>query len=260
MQKFNPPNETEYTEYLNDSSHAEWYDKASNNLERIQKKIDDESDSIELAKQFVPFCKRLQSIADDVVGKWAFLEPGTEVNFGDKTTKLQNPMILYGLSLNLCTRIVLPENGGFAKNLVGKDGKVVEVSFNDMYYLDRIKFSAIMLTNKVARIIPAIIYDDYMFCSKGYKLGPSLTLTEMIDTILEKEDRYNRVYHIIKDMTTDGAKEKCEEFLRANKDRLLGTLGNDRENIIKGYDYITENIGTVLFDGEKVMKLYGSYG
>ena len=257
MQKFNPPNETEYTEYLNDSS---LYDKASNNLDRIQKKISDESDSIELAKQFAPFCKRLQSIADDVVGKWAFLEPGTEVNFGDKTTKLKNPMILYGLSLDLCTRIALPENDGIAKNLVGKDGKVVELSFNDVYYLDTIKFSAIMLTNKVARIIPAVIYDGYMFCSKGYKWGASMTLTEMIDTILEKEDRYNRVYHIIKDMKTDDAKEKCEEFLRANKDRLLGTLGNDRENIIKGYDYITENIGTLLFDGEKVAKLYGSYG
>jgi hypothetical protein len=260
MQKFNPPSEAEYTEYLNDSSNAELYDRASNNLERIREKISDESDAIAIAKQFVPFCKRLQSIADDVVGKWTFLEPGTEVNFGDKMTKLHNPMILYGLSLDLWTRIYLPENNGFTKTLVGKDGKVVELSFNDMYYLDRIKFSAIMLTNKTARIIPAVIYDDYMFCSMGYKCEPSLTLPEMIDMTLEKEDRYNRVYHIIKDMTAGDAKEKCDEFLRANKDRILGTLGNDRENIIKGYDYITENIGTILFDGEKVMKLYGSYG
>lgn len=260
MQKFNPPSETEYTEYLNDSNNAELYDRASNNLDRIRKKIDDESDSIALAKQFAPFCKRLQSIADDAVGKWAFLEPGTEVNFGDEMTKLHNPMILYGLSLDLRTRIYLPENGGDKKTLVGNDGKLVELSFNDMYYLDKIQFSAIMLTNKTARIIPAVIYDDYMFCATGYKCGPSLTLTEMIDMTLEKEDRYNRVYHIIKDMKTDDAKEKCEEFLRANKDRLLGTLGNDRENIIKGYDYITENIGTILFDGEKVRKLYGTYG
>ena len=141
----------------------------------------------------------------------------------------------------------------------GNDGKVVELSFNDMFYLDRIQFSAIMLTNKTAMIIPAIIYDDYLFGSMGYKCGSPLTLTEMIDMTLEKEDRYNRVYHIIKDMKTDDAKEKCEEFLRDNKDRLLGTLGNDRENIIKGYDYITENIGTIPFDGEKVRKLYGTY-
>lgn len=254
MQKFNPPNKQDYIEYLTlkESKRKDLYDKAELRLSRIQDKIDKESAAIIFAKQIVPFREKLQFIADAVVGKWAFLEPGTTVNFGEKPTTLKNPMILYGLSLKLTHRIALPGEDGWSKNLVGKDGKIVDLAFGDMRFLSRIRFDTIMLTNKVARIIPSVIYDEYM-------QRPKEPLVNAIDLTLTKDDSFNRCYHIIKDMTTADAKEKCTELLKANKDRLLGTLGNDREKIIKAYDYITENIGTDKFDGETVMKLFGVY-
>ena len=250
MNRINPPDEKIYMEFLGkkESERDGLYERASKKHEKIQDKISDESDSIRLAKQYQPFRDRLQAIADSFMGKWVFIEPGTEVVFDDKPIKHDHPIIMYGMSMTCRTRFD-------RKDLVNKDGKIIDLSFSDMYYLDSIQLDAVLMMGKdatTAKVLPSIIYDDYHLPNSG-------DLVKDINNNLVEFDRYNRIYHIISNLSREDSKAKCAEYLRGKRDAVLENLKTERDNIIKGYDYITDHIGTCLFDNEEVRKLYGSY-
>ena len=224
------------------------YERASKKHEKIHDKINDEDDSIRLAKQYQPFRDRLQAIADSFMGKWVFIEPGTEVMFDDKPIKHDHPIIMYGMSMACRTRFD-------RKDLVNKDGKIIDLSFSDMYYLDSIQLDAVVMMGKDAmnaKVLPSIIYDDYYLSITG-------DLVKDINNNLVEFDRYNRIYHIISNLSREDSKAKCTEYLRGKRDAVLEKLKTERDNIIKGYDYITDYIGTCIFDNEEVRKFYGSY-
>lgn len=250
MNKFNPPDEKIYMEFLSkkESERNALYERACKKHEKIQDKISDESDSIKLAKQYQPLRDRLQAIADSFMGKWVFIEPGTEVVFDDKPIKHDHPIIMYGMSMTYRTRFDM-------KDLVNKDGKIIDLSFSDLYYLDLIKLDAVVMMGKdgmAAKVLPSFIYADFEMSNSG-------DLVKDINTNLVEFDRYNRIYHLISNLSREDSKTKCAEYLRGKRDTVLEKLKTDRDNIIKGYDYITDYIGTCIFDNEEVRKLYGSY-
>lgn len=250
MKRINPPDEKIYMEFLGkkESERDDLYERASKKHEKIQDKINDESDSIKLAKQYQPFRDRLQAIADSFMGKWVFIEPGTEVVFDDKPMKHDHPIIMYGMSMTCRTRFD-------RKDLVNKDGKIIDLSFSDLYYLDLIQLDAVVMMGKdamTAKVLPSIIYDNFYMSNSG-------DLVKDINNNLVEFDRYNRIYHLISNLSRDDSKAKCAEYLRGKRDAVLEKLKTDRENIIKGYDYITDYIGTCIFENEEVQKLYGTY-
>lgn len=224
------------------------YEQAREKHDKIQHKISDESDSIRLAKQCQPFRDRLQEIADSFIGKWVFIEPGTEVAFDDKPIKNAHPIIMYGMSMTYRTRFDV-------KDLVNKDGKIIDLSFSDLYYLDLIKLDAVVMMGKdgmTAKVLPSIIYDNFY-------LSNSDDLVKNLNNNLVGFERFNRIYHLIRNLSREDSKAKCAEYLRGKRDAVLEKLKTDRENIIKGYDYITDYIGTIIFENEEVQKLYGTY-
>ncbi len=250
MNRINPPDEKIYMEFLGkkESDRDALYERASKKHEKIQQRMSDESDSIKLAKQHQPFRDRLQAIADSFMGKWVFIEPGTEVVFDDKPIKHDHPIIMYGMSMECRTRFD-------RKDLVNKDGKIIDLSFSDMYYLEAIQLDAVVMMGKDAKnakVLPSLIYNDYYLSNSG-------DLVKDINTNLVEFGRYNRIYHLISNLSREDSKAKCIEYLRGKRDTVLEKLKTDRDNIIKGYDYITDYIGTCIFDNEEVRKLYGSY-
>ena len=250
MKRINPPDEKLYLEFLGkkESDRKDLYEQAREKHEKIQHKISDESESIKLAKQCQPFRDRLQAIADSFMGKWVFIEPGTEVAFEDKPIKNDYPIIMYGMSMTYRTRFDV-------KDPVNKDGKIIDLSFSDLYYLDLIQLDAVVMMGKdamTAKVLPSIIYSDYYMSNSG-------DLVKDINNNLVEFDRYNRIYHLISNLSREDSKEKCAEYLRGKRDAVLEKLKTDRENIIKGYDYITDYIGTCIFENEEVRKLYGTY-
>ena len=250
MNRINPPDEKMYLEFLGkkESDRKDLYEQAREKHDKIQHKISDESDSIRLAKQCQPFRDRLQEIADSFIGKWVFIEPGTEVAFDDKPIKNAHPIIMYGMSMTYRTRFDV-------KDLVNKDGKIIDLSFSDLYYLDLIQLDAVVMMGNdamTAKVLPSIIYSDYYMSNSG-------DLVKDINNNLVEFDRYNRIYHLISNLSREDSKAKCAEYLRGKRDAVLEKLKTDRENIIKGYDYITDYIGTCIFENEEVQKLYGTY-
>ena len=250
MNRINPPDEKMYLEFLGkkESDRKDLYEQARAKHDKIQHKISDESDSIRLAKQCQPFRDRLQDIADSFIGKWVFIEPGTEVAFEEKPIKNDHPIIMYGMSMTYRTRFDV-------KDLVNKDGKIINLSFSDLYYLDLIKLDAVVMMGKdgmTAKVLPSIIYADFEMSNSG-------DLVKDINNNLVEFDRYNRIYHLISNLSREDSKAKCTEYLRGKRDAVLEKLKTDRENIIKGYDYITDYIGTSIFENEEVQKLYGTY-
>ena len=250
MNRINPPDEKIYMEFLGkkESERDGLYERASKKHEKIQDRINGESDPIKLAKQYQPFRDRLQAIADSFMGKWVFIEPGTEVVFDDKPIKHDHPIIMYGMSMTYRTRFD-------GKDLVNKDDKIIDLSFSDMYYLEAIQLDAVVMMGKDAmnaKVLPSLIYNDYYLSNSG-------DLVKDINTNLVEFGRYNRIYHLISNLSREDSKAKCIEYLRGKRDTVLEKLKTDRDNIIKGYDYITDYIGTCIFDNEEVRKLYGSY-
>ena len=250
MNRINPPDEKIYMEFLGkkESDRKDLYEQAREKHDKIQHKISDESDSIRLAKQCQPFRDRLQEIADSFIGKWVFIEPGTEVAFGEEPIKHDHPIIMYGMSMTYRTRFDV-------KDLVNKDGKIIDLSFSDLYYLDLIKLDAVVMMGKdgmTAKVLPSLIYNDYYLSNTG-------DFVKDINTNLVEFGRYNRIYHLISNLSREDSKAKCAEYLRGKRNTILEKLKTDRDNIIKGYDYITDHIGTCIFDNEEVRKLYGTY-
>ena len=250
MNRINPPDEKMYMEFLvkKETDRKCLYEQAREKHDKIQHKISDESDSIRLAKQCQPFRDRLQEIADSFIGKWVFIEPGTEVAFDDKPIKNAHPIIMYGMSMTYRTRFDV-------KDLVNKDGKIIDLSFSDLYYLDLIKLDAVVMMGKdgmTAKVLPSIIYDNFY-------LSNSDDLVKNLNNNLVGFERFNRIYHLISNLSREDSKAKCAEYLRGKRDAVLEKLKTDRENIIKGYDYITDYIGTIIFENEEVQKLYGTY-
>ena len=250
MNRINPPDEKMYMEFLvkKETDRKCLYEQAREKHDKIQHKISDESDSIRLAKQCQPFRDRLQEIADSFIGKWVFIEPGTEVAFDDKPIKNDHPIIMYGMSMTYRTRFDV-------KDLVNKDGKIIDLSFSDLYYLDLIKLDAVVMMGKdgmTAKVLPSIIYDNFY-------LSNSDDLVKNLNNNLVGFERFNRIYHLISNLSREDSKAKCAEYLRGKRDAVLEKLKTDRENIIKGYDYITDYIGTIIFENEEVQKLYGTY-
>lgn len=250
MNRINPPDEKLYREFLGtkESDRKDLYEQASEKHDKIQHKISDESDSIRLAKQCQPFRDRLQAIADSFIGKWVFVEPGTEVVYDDKPIKNDHPIIMYGMSMTYRTRFDV-------KDPVNKDGKIIDLSFSDLYGLDSIKLDAFVMMGKDAmttKVLSGSIYDNYYLSNSG-------DLVKDININLTAFERCNRIYHLISNMSRQDSKAKCAEYLRGKRDVVLERLKTDRENIIKGYDYITDYIGTCIFENEEVRKLYGTY-
>lgn len=250
MNRINPPDEKLYLEFLGkkESDRKDPYEQAREKHDKIQHKISDESDSIRLAKQCQPFRDRLQEIADSFIGKWVFIKPGTEVAFDEKPIKNKHPTIMYGMSMTYRTRFDV-------KDPVNKDGKIIDLSFSDLYYLDSIRLDAVvMMGNDVmpVKVLPSIIYDYYYMSNSG-------DLVKDINNALIAFERFNRIYHLISNLSKEDSKAKCAEYLRGKRDAVLEKLKTDRENIIKGYDYITDYIGTCIFENEEVQKLYGTY-
>lgn len=256
MNRINPPDEKLYMEFLGktESDRKDLYEQAGEKHNKIQQKISDESDSITLAKQYQPFRDRLQAIADSFIGKWAFIEPSTEVAFDDKPIKNNHPIIMYGMSMTYHTRFGLTDLGN-KKDLVNKDGKIIDISFSDLYSLDSIRLDAVVVMGKdamTAKVLPGIIYDNFNLSNTG-------DFAKDINNNLVEFARYNRIYHLISNMSGEDSKAKCAEYLRGKRDAVLEKLKTDRDNIIKGYDYITDYIGTCTFENEEVRKLYGNY-
>ncbi len=250
MNRINPPDEKLYMEFLGktESDRKDLYEHAREKHDKIQHKISDESDSIRLAKQYQPFRDRLQDIADSFIGKWVFIEPGTEVALEDKPIKNDHHIIMYGMSMTYRTRFDV-------KDLVNKDGKIIDLSFSDLYYLDWIRLDAVVMMGKdamTAKVLPSIIYGNYDMSNSG-------DLVKDINNNLVEFEQYNRIYQLISNLSRDDSKVKCAEYLRDKRDAVLEKLKTDRENIIKGYDYITDYIGTCIFENEEVRKLYGTY-
>ena len=250
MKRINPPDEKLYLEFLGkkESDRKDLYEQAREKHEKLQHKLGDESESIKLAKQCQPFRDRLQAIADSFIGKWAFIEPGTEVAFDEKPIKNDYPIIMYGMSMTYRTRFDV-------KDPVNKDGKIIDLSFSDLYGLESIRLEAVIIMGKdamTAKVLPSIIYDNYYLSHLG-------DLVKDINNNLVEFDRFNRIYHLISNLSREDSKAKCTEYLRGKRDAILEKLKTDRENIIKGYDYITDYIGTCIFENEEVRKLYGTY-
>ena len=252
MERINPPSEKEYMEYLGikDSKRKQVCEQARERVDELRKRINSERDSINMARQYEPFRKKLQEVADSFIGKWVFIEKGEDVTFGEEPTVASKPIILYGMSMTMSTRIAF--DGEFDKSLVDKDGKIIDLSFRDLYCLDRIKLDVIMLRDKMGRVLPNLIYNSY-YMSQNHDLAANISEN------LSEVTGYNRLYHTIKNLASDEAKTKSIEFLRANKETIMGGMEDDRAKIIKAYDYITEYAGTLLFDGNEVLKLFGSY-
>lgn len=252
MERINPPSEKEYMEYLGiqDSKRKKLCEKVQDRVDKLRERINWERDSISLARQYEPFRKKLREVADSFIGKWVFIEKGENVTFVEEPTVASKPIILYGMSMTMSTRIAF--DGKFEKSLVDKDGKIIDLSFRDMYLLDRIQLDVIMLRGKMARVIPNVIYNDYYLSQRA-------NLVENISENLSEVTGWNRLYHTIRNLASDEAKTKSIEFLRANKETIMGGMEDDRAKIIKAYDYITEYAGTLLFDGNEVLKLFGSY-
>ena len=252
MDKFNPPSEQEFMDYLGmkESKRKELHEKTDKEYDRLSDQIHFASAPITLARQYAPFRKRLQEAADVFLGKWLYLEPGTEVQLGDEPSVLTKPLILYGKSMTMRTRCAI--DGNFYKDLVGKDGKIVELSFKEMLLMDQIRLEAVTLRDTIASVIPCILFTDFGLDSDAHRL-------KLLEHYMDTPDPYSRVFHVFRKFQDARGKEKCVEYLRANKDRILDTLNTDRENIIKAYDYITENIGSDKFDGEEVQRLFRIY-
>ena len=100
--------------------------------------------------------------------------------------------------------------------------------------------------------VESILFTDFGLDSDAHRL-------KLLEHYMDTPDPYSRVFHVFRKFQDVRGKEKCVEYLRANKDRILDTLTTDRENIIKAYDYITENIGSPKFDGEEVQRLFRIY-
>lgn len=252
MERINPPSEKEYMEYLGiqDSKRKKLCEKVQDRVDKLRERINGERNSINLARQYEPFRKKLQEVADSFIGKWVFIEKGENVTFVEEPTVASKPIILYGMSMSMTTRIAV--DGELGKELVDKDGKVIDLSFRDMYLLDRIQLDVIMLRGKMARVIPNVIYNDYYLSQRA-------NLVENITENLSEVTGWNRMYHTVRNLASDEAKTKSIEFLRVNKENIMGSMEDDRAKIIKAYDYITEYAGTLLFDGNEVLKLFGSY-
>ena len=252
MDKFNPPSEQEFMDYLGmkESKRRELQDKTDKEYDRLSHEIHLASAPITLARQYAPFRKRLQEAADIFLGKWLYLEPGTEIQLADTPTVLTKPFILYGKSMKMRTRCAI--DGNFYKDLVGKDGKIVDLSFDDMWLMDQVLLEAVALRDTIVNVIPGAIFSDIGLDSNDHRLMA-------LEHYMDKPDPYSRIFHVFKKFQDTNGKEKCVEYLRANKDRILETLKTDRENIIKAYDYITENIGSPKFDGEEAKRLFRIY-
>jgi hypothetical protein len=252
MDKFNKPSEQEFMDYLGmkESKRKELQDRADKESERLDHEAYVASDPIALARQYAPFRKKLQEAADVFLGKWLYLEPGTEVQLEDEPSVLTKPLILYGKSMTMRTRCAI--GGTFYKDLVGKDGKVVELSFDEMRLMDQIRLEVVILRDTIVNVVPNILFTDI-------GLDSLANMTKMLDYHVDRNDPYSRLFHVFKKFQDARGKEKCIEYLRANKERILDTLKTGREDIIKAYDYITENIGSDKFDGEEVQRLFRIY-
>lgn len=252
MDKFNQPSEQEFMDFLGmkESKRKELQDRADKESERLDHEIYVASDPITLARQYAPFRKKLQDAADVFLGKWLYLEPGTEVQLGDEPSVLTKPLILYGKSMTMRTRCAI--DGTFCKDLVGKDGKIAELSLDEMRLMDQIRLDVVILRDTIVNVVPNILFTDV-------GLGSLDNMVKMLDYHLDRNDPYSRIFHVFKKFQDARGKEKCIEYLRANKERILDTLKTGREDIIKAYDYITENIGSDKFDGEEVKRLFHDY-
>lgn len=252
MDKFNPPSEQEFMDFLGmkESKRKKLQDMADKEYERLYHEAYVASDPITLARQYAPFRKKLQDAADVFLGKWLYLEPGTEVQLGDEPSVLTKPLILYGKSMTMRTRCAI--DGTFCKDLVGKNGKIVELSFDEMRLMDQIRLDAVILRDTIVNVVPNILFTDI-------GLDSLKNIVKMLDYHLDRNDPYSRIFHVFKKFQDARGKEKCIEYLRANKERILDTLNTGREDIIRAYDYITENIGSDKFDGEEVKRLFHYY-
>lgn len=252
MDKINKPSEQDFMDYLGmkESKRKELQDRADKESERLDHEAYVASVPITLARQYVPFRKKLQDAADIFLGKWLYLEPGTEVQLGDEPSVLTKPLILYGKSMIMRTRCAI--DGNFYKDLVGKDGKIVELSLDEMRLMDQIRLETVILRDTIVNVVPNILFTDI-------GLGSLEHMVKMLDYHMDRNDPYSRMFHVFKKFQDARGKEKCVEYLRANKDRILDTLKTGREDIIKAYDYITENIGSDKFDGEEVKRLFHNY-
>lgn len=252
MDKINKPSEQDFMDYLGmkESKRKELHDRADKESERLDHEAYVASVPITLARQYVPFRKKLQDAADIFLGKWLYLEPGTEVQLGDEPSVLTKPLILYGKSMIMRTRCAI--DGNFYKDLVGKDGKIVELSLDEMRLMDQIRLETVILRDTIVNVVPNILFTDI-------GLGSLEHMVKMLDYHMDRNDPYSRMFHVFKKFQDARGKEKCVEYLRANKDRILDTLKTGREDIIKAYDYITENIGSDKFDGEEVKRLFHDY-
>lgn len=252
MDKINKPSEQDFMDYLGmkESKRKELQDRADKESERLDHEAYVASVPITLARQYVPFRNKLQDAADIFLGKWLYLEPGTEVQLGDEPSVLTKPLILYGKSMIMRTRCAI--DGNFYKDLVGKDGKIVELSLDEMRLMDQIRLETVILRDTIVNVVPNILFTDI-------GLGSLEHMVKMLDYHMDRNDPYSRMFHVFKKFQDARGKEKCVEYLRANKDRILDTLKTGREDIIKAYDYITENIGSDKFDGEEVKRLFHDY-
>ncbi len=252
MDKINKPSEQDFMDYLGmkESKRKELQDRADKESERLDHEAYVASVPITLARQYVPFRKKLQDAADIFLGKWLYLEPGTEVQLGDEPSVLTKPLILYGKSMIMRTRCAI--DGTFYKDLVGKDGKIVELSLDEMRLMDQIRLETVILRDTIVNVVPNILFTDI-------GLGSLEHMVKMLDYHMDRNDPYSRMFHVFKKFQDARGKEKCVEYLRANKERILDTLKTGREDIIKAYDYITENIGSDKFDGEEVKRLFHDY-
>lgn len=252
MDKINKPSEQDFMDYLGmkESKRKELQDRADKESERLDHEAYVASVPITLARQYVPFRKKLQDAADVFLGKWLYLEPGTEVQLGDEPSVLTKPLILYGKSMIMRTRCAI--DGNFYKDLVGKDGKIVELSLDEMRLMDQIRLETVILRDTIVNVVPNILFTDI-------GLGSLEHMVKMLDYHMDRNDPYSRMFHVFKKFQDARGKEKCVEYLRANKERILDTLKTGREDIIKAYDYITESIGSNKFDGEEVKRLFHDY-
>ena len=252
MDKFNKPSEKEFMDYLGmkESKRKELQDRADKEYERLNDEVYLASDPITLARQYAPFRKKLQDAADVFLGKWLYLEAGTEVQLGNEPSVLTKPLILYGKSMIMRTRCEV--DGTCYKDLVGKDGKVVDLSFEELRLMDQIRLDVVILRDTIVNVVPNILFTDVGLGSLG-------NMVKMLDYHVDRNDPYSRIFHVFKKFQDARGKEQCIEYLRANKERILDTLKTGREDIIRAYDYITENIGSDNFDGEEVKRLFRIY-
>ena len=214
-----------------------------NTYQIAESKKNTECGIIRMANQYRAFRMKLQELADTFINRCVYIEPGTEIMLVDKMVTCKQPLIMYGVNMMI--------NGHHFMELnpVDKHGKIIDFSLNDLKSIERITLNALMSYGNTIKTLPAIVFSEY---GADYHL----TLSEKIDYFLTEKPDYNGIYHLFKQYSTPNAKEKCIEYLSGKKSEMIERLVQQRDTVIKGYDYIIDHIGTDDFDNGYVSKLY----